>query len=236
MAMTEAMVRGSRGCVLVKALVFLMAGTTDGAVSLTSLTVPTRPDSYDVLPLVKWPSPMLGSSKRAVKMSTSLVVIKSLVRVGGARALPRVRKGKNAILDRGRVPAGMVLINRVVFLMKEVGWSDKMVVACVLNQRRGLGGRGVRQVSVVALVLIGVSRAERIDVDVVVTKVSVIGRRRTGADLTGRLGYLRRMGATVVELVLISTQGQRTNLSADDGSLVRRGGQGRAISFESLGR
>lgn len=169
-------------------------------------------------------------------MSTSLVVIKSLVRVGGARALPRVRKRKNAILDRGRVPAGMVLISRVVFLMKEVGWSDKMVVACVLNQRRGLGGRGVRQVSVVALVLIGVSRAERIDVDVVVTKVSVIGRRRTGADLTGRLGYLRRMGATVVELVLISTQGQRMNLSADDGNLVRRGGQGRAISFESLGR
>lgn len=62
-AMTKAMVRGSGGCVLVKALVFLMAGTTDGAVSLTSLTVPTRPDSYDVLPLVKWPSPMLGSRK-----------------------------------------------------------------------------------------------------------------------------------------------------------------------------
>lgn len=175
MAMTRMMVGGSRGSVLVEALVFLMASTTDGAVSsLTSLTVPTRPEGCDVLSLVKWLSPMLGSGERAVKMFTSLVVVKSLVRGGGIRALPMVRERKNAILDRARVSVGMVSISRVVFLMESVGWSDKMVVTCVLNQRTGLGGRGVRKVSVVALVLIGISRGTRIGVTVVVAKVSVM--------------------------------------------------------------
>lgn len=142
MAMTKAMVRGSRGCVLVKALVFLMAGTTDGAVSLTTLTVPARPGSDDVLPLVEWLSPMLGSGERAVKISTPLVLVKLLVRGGGMRALPMVRQRKNAILDRGRLSSGMASINRVVFLIRAVGWIDKMVVVCVLNRRTGLGGRG----------------------------------------------------------------------------------------------
>lgn len=180
MAMTRMMVGGSRGSVLVEALVFLMASTTDGAVSsLTSLTVPTRPEGCDVLSLVKWLSPMLGSGERAVKMFTSLVVVKSLVRGGGIWALPMVRERKNAILDRARVSVGIVSveivsISRVVFLMESVGWSDKMVVACVLNQRTGLGGRGVRKVSVVALVLIGISRGTRIGVTVVVAKVSVM--------------------------------------------------------------
>jgi hypothetical protein len=85
----------------------------------------------------------------------------------------------------------------------------------------GSGGLGGRQASVVALMLIRISRSQRIGVTIVVAKVSVIGSRRISVALIESLEELRRMGAIVVEMVLMSTQGQGTDLSAEDGDLVR---------------
>ena len=221
--------------VLTETLVSLIARTTDGTVSLTSVAVSTRTGSCDVLSLVKWPSPILGSGKWGVKISMSLMEF--LTRGGGIRAVSLARKRKNAILGSGGVLVRMVPVNRVVFLMRALirwivlvktqgtnsvmltdvaglprgGWSDKIV----LSRRRGLGGLGGSQVSVVALILIRISRSQRIGVTIAVAKVSVIGSRRIGAALTRSLEYLRRTGA----MVLISTQGQRTDLSAEDGDL-----------------
>jgi hypothetical protein len=215
MAMARTVVRGGRGTVLTETLVSLVAGTTDGAVSLTSFTVSTRTGSYAVLPSVKWLSPMLGSGKRAVKMSTSLVMIKFLVRGGETRAVPLVRQRKHAILSSGRAPVGMVSASRVVFLMRALirwvvlvktqgtnsviltdvaglprgGWSDT-IVGCVLSRRRDLGGSGGlggRQASVVALILNRISRSQRIGVTIVVAKVSMMGSRRISVAWVGSL-------------------------------------------------